>query len=123
MHSSRMCTIRFSGHLSYMYILLPCMSTSMHYPCNTCPPHHACPLATHLLCHACSLCHAHPLHWAWPPFTTYAPFDTHAPCNVHPFCPTLPCRPATTHTHLCHACLPFTKHTRPFAMHPPGQKS
>ena len=56
MHSSRMCTIRCSGHLS----------------CHACPP------ATHAPCHTCPLpcmpptMHA-PLHHTCPPFTTHTP--------------------------------------------------
>ena len=60
MHSSRMCTVRCSGHLSYhpptpamhapchTHPPLPCMPSATHVPCHTCPP------ATHSPCHACS---------------------------------------------------------------------
>ena len=125
MHSSRMCTTRFSGSLSYMYIPLPCMSPAMHFPCNTCPPtmhaprhtppsqcmppfsctlftmhgplHHICPLfATHTPCHVLPLCHTCPLCHVGPSFAMQARHNTQPPS---PRMPTI----HQAYSPLCHA--------------------
>ena len=47
MHSSRMCTVRCSGHLSYHPHPLQCMPPATHTPlCHACPLPHMSP-ATH----------------------------------------------------------------------------
>ena len=96
MHSSRMRTTRFSGHLFCMHPPLPCTP-----PCHAYPPScHACPLATHApSCHACS-----PSPHMPPPFTMHAPL-CHA-CPLHHAC-------LLNHAHpLCHARpVPFVTHT------------
>ena len=80
MHSSRMCTVCCSGHLSCHACLLPCMPPPL---CHACPPP-CTPHATHAPCHAhLLLC---------------TPPTMHAP---------LPCIPPAMHTlTVMHALLP-----------------
>ena len=104
MHSSRMRTVRCSGHLS----------------------RHACPPAMHTLpaMHASFAMHT--------PFTTYVPplphmppFTTHVPLLPHipPFTthvPLLPHMPSfDTHAPLHHTCPPFAMHAPPSPCTPP----
>ena len=84
MHSIRMRTACFSGHLS-----------CHKHPHHTCPPQDACPPTMHTPCHACSLATNTPYH-AQGAATHAPPFATHAPPSP---CMTLSPRmpPFTTH--------------------------
>ena len=82
MHSSRMRTVRCSGHLS-CHAHPPAMhSPAMYAPC------HACPLSCMPPCHTRLPCHAHPLPYF--------------PCHT---CP-LPHMPPTMQSPATHASLP-----------------
>ena len=105
MHSSRMHTVRCSGHLSCHACHPPpppCMAPLPHMP----PSPHMPPL-----------CHTHTLSPCMPPFVTHAHFTKHPPpstmhallCHTFPLHHTIP---------LCHECLPFATHA-PFTMHGP----
>ena len=133
MHSSRMCTIHFSGHLSCntclptphmpppctcpaMYALLPCTPPSMHalLPCTLC---HTCHPAMHAL-HAMDAPYHACLPWPCMPPAIHIPLHTctpamHAP-TMHVYhghaCP-LPCMPPTTHLPTILAKLPMNRIT------------
>ena len=137
MHSSRMHTAHFSGHLSCMHNHLP-----HTHPLPQLPP----PFLAYPVCHACPFtispctpplpcihpstthdpptclpaihappCHAHPLPHiplsCIPSLQTQSP--THASCHA---CPSLPCTPppamhSPCHTWPCHVIsLPYTPH-------------
>ena len=98
MHSSRIHTIRFSGHIS-------CHAPALHH---TCPPamhipHHACPPAMHAP-HAMYAPH----HTCPPPCM---PPPHMSPCHTHP----PPCTPPTMHAPLPHMPPP---HMPPHHTHP-----
>ena len=81
MHSSRIRTVRFSGHLPCAQAILPRMS----------PP------ATH----APTLCHTYLSYMLpWPCITPIDHAYPSSPCMI----------PFTTHVPLCHACPPFAMH-------------
>ena len=108
MHSSRMRTVRSSGHLSCHACPPPTTHAphhacppAMHAPPPCMPPGHACPPAMHTHLPQCPPTHA-----------PHMPPTTHTPCHT---CPP-PCMPPC-HAHPCHACPPREQNDRQVLKH------